>query len=199
MLSTNNFRQLFDKVQLGSQEKFIGLLGKFISVLFHKSTCIVFDQTGIMKNTKPKGSNLHKVRLESSMTRAFVIHIIGKCLVGRSGCTALIVQNIQNSRSLFINQIQDILIFWEGNKAPLNAFSFVFFLLIFQDKNIKLLLQSFVTIIDTELFKGIGFKRFKPKDIQYSNGGRFSDCRTTTSSTSRCYFLECNRVIDALD
>lgn len=46
-----------------------------------------------MLDSEPQGSDLSKVGLKTRITLAFVVDVIGKCLVGRSRSTTLIIED----------------------------------------------------------------------------------------------------------
>ena len=77
---------------------------------------------------------------------------------------ALIIQNVYNSMRLSGYQINGVLIIRELDLFPVDLFSDIF--LLFQSENmfIEVILESFVRIVDTQLFKAVHFEVLKIRD-----------------------------------
>ena len=118
-----------------------------------------------MVDAKQLLCHLSRICLEAFVLCAFVVHGQGECSVRCPRHPTLIVQNVQNPRSFEADKIQHVLIFREFDEAPRNLFSVVFLLLVAKDKEIELLLQCLVTIVDAQLFEGIDLERLEAKDI----------------------------------
>ena len=73
-----------------------------------------------------------------------------------------------------INQVKDILIVGEGDELPKDTLAFILILLKLEDILVELLLECLVGVVDTNLLKAVGLKRFKAKDIKDTNGSRDS-------------------------
>ena len=54
-----------------------------------------------------------------------------------------------------LDQVQTVLVVRELHEGPFYFFSFILFLLEFEDISIELLLEGFVRIVDAELLEGI--------------------------------------------
>ena len=79
------------------------------------------------------------------------------------------IEETKNSLSFGLNQVNTILIVNKGNFLDTQAFLFIQILFIFEDPLIEKLLQFFVTIINTELFKTVDSKVFETRDVQDTN------------------------------
>lgn len=82
--------------------------------------------------------------------------------------------------ALFINKSNDIewfcskkvknlLVIFKLNVLPFNAFLVILCLFQLEDVVYKELLKIFITEVDAQLFKTVGFKSLKPKNVQYTN------------------------------
>ena len=76
-----------------------------------------------------------------------------------------LVQNRENAHRLTFNQGKHLLIIWEVNRLPIQPLLGIE--LLFQRKHmlVKLLLQLFIGVINTKLFKRIILENLKPEDI----------------------------------
>mmetsp|Transcript_9558 Transcript_9558/g.14018 ORF Transcript_9558/g.14018 Transcript_9558/m.14018 type:complete len:206 (+) Transcript_9558:3919-4536(+) len=155
----------------GPKQEITSLLWELIAILLHKTNCVVLHWSGVMPDSKLLRAYLSIISLETSMRGAFFVQVDTERLVGRPRSTALVVEDVEDTRSLLVNQIQNILIIRKADKRPFDAFPLVFGLLVFENKQVELLLESFVTVVDTQLFERVVFERFKAKDIQHSNLG----------------------------
>ena len=82
------------------------------------------------------------------MILAFVVHVKGKGAIRCTWGSALIIQDAQDARSTLVYEVQNILILGELDETPLYTFTFIFCLLILQNKRIELLLECFVAVVD---------------------------------------------------
>ena len=75
------------------EQQFRGLFGKIVSILFDEAGGIILDWSCIVLDSEPQGSDLSKVGLKTRIAFALVVYVIGKCLVGCSRGTALIIED----------------------------------------------------------------------------------------------------------
>ena len=80
-----------------------------------------------------------------------------------------LIQETKNSLSFGLNQVNTILIVNKGDFLDAQAFLFIQILFIFEDPLIEKLLQFFVTVINTELFKTVDSKVFETSNIKDTN------------------------------
>ena len=97
------------------------------------------------------------------------MHSFSKML--RTGFRKLgfLIQETKNSLSFGLNQVNTILIVNKGDFLDAQAFLFIQILFIFEDPLIEKLLQFFVTVINTELFKTVDSKVFETSNIKDTN------------------------------
>ena len=95
---------------------------------------------------------------------------------------ALLIQEVQDSQRLLLNEVQDILVVHKGDVGPVNLLPLILSLLHLEDVLIEVLLQLLIGQIDAELLKVIlleGLKSCRPrKAILRVVSGRYSllDC-----------------------
>lgn len=63
----------------------------------------------------------------------------------------LFIQDLKDTSSRFINEVQHILVIWEGDELPKDSLAFIFLLLEFEHEFVELLLQSLIGVVNTEL------------------------------------------------
>ena len=66
------------------------------------------------------------------------------------------------------DQVENALVIFEGNMAPVDTLIVVFLLLELEDMVNEKLLQVFVRIVNAQLFEAVALEVFKTEDIQYS-------------------------------
>ena len=75
---------------------------------------------------------------------------------------ALLIQEVQDTQRLLLNEVQDVLVVHKGDIGPVNLLPLVFSLLHLEDVLIEVLLQLLVCQIDAELLKVILLEGLKP-------------------------------------
>ena len=76
-----------------------------------------------------------------------------------------IVQQMKDSHGFFAQDVQNRLIVKEANGRPLNFLLGILRLFAFEDDLVDVVLQAFISIVDTELFETILRKVFKTKKV----------------------------------
>mmetsp|Transcript_27543 Transcript_27543/g.45779 ORF Transcript_27543/g.45779 Transcript_27543/m.45779 type:complete len:217 (-) Transcript_27543:365-1015(-) len=122
-----------------------------------------------MFNTELVVDTLRRTCVEASMLVATGIQISGELLVGTLWQDTLFVQKCDDSSVLLVDEVKHVLIVREGNKFPQNSLLFVLLLLQLEHVLIELLLQSFVGVVDANLFKVVDIERLETKDIENTN------------------------------
>ena len=78
------------------------------------------------------------------------------------GKAALLIQEVQDSQRLLLNEVQDILIVHKGDIGPVDLLALVLGLLHLEDVLVEVLLQLLVGQIDAELLKVVLIERLEP-------------------------------------
>jgi hypothetical protein len=123
-----------------------------------------------MINAENVMDSLRRSGTKASVVVASCVKIASELLVCSPREDALLVKKSKDSSVLHVNQFENILVVRERNE--LSHDSFLLLLLLFQLENIsvELLLQSFVRVVDANLFKTVDLECFETKNIQHSNG-----------------------------
>jgi len=102
-------------------------------------------------------------------TQMFVIEGINECLVCGFGEHTLFLKNGQDSLGLLNKFNTGSQIHTEINEHPVNGLFLVLFLFQYEHVMIEELLQSLISVVNTQLFKRVVIKDFKSSNVEYTN------------------------------